>query len=122
MLNRCFLIDGFGDVPVVLHDAQLVQRLCAAVNSDELTLIEPREAWDYTPDGGTAARGGRCWVIGRLDNPPLILHDETVVKSLMDALNTENLKIIEPREAWDHDPTARTPARSAWTGEADDGR
>ena len=121
MLTRCWVYEGGGEPPLVVHDHALVEALEGAVNYEDCALIEAREGWDYVPDGAEAPAGGTCQVIERLDLPPLVLHDDALVRALMRALNSENLAIIEPRRAVDYRP-CRAPARSAWTGAQDDGR
>ena len=122
MLTRCWIYESWEGQPLVVHDEALVKALDAAVNHDGIRLVEAREAWDYVPDGTEPPAGGTCQVIERHDDqPPVVLHDEALVRALMRAVNSENLAVIEPRRAVDYRP-CRAAARSAWTGAQDDGR
>ena len=122
MLTRCWIYESWEGTPVVVHDEALVRALDAAVNHDDIRLVEAREAWDYLPDGEKPPAGGTCQIIERYDDQvPIVLHDDALVRALMRALNSENLAIIEPRRAVDYRP-CRAPARSAWTRAQDDGR
>lgn len=121
MLSKCWIYEGGGGTPLVIHDHALAEALEGAVNDEGCVLIEAREAWDYLPDGAEPPAGGTCQVIERLDLPPVVLHDDALVRALMRALNSEHLAVVEPRRAVDYRP-CRAPARSAWTGVQDDGR
>ena len=121
MLTRCWIYESWEGTPVVVHDEALVRALDAAVNHDGVKMVEAREAWDYIPDGAETPTDGTCQIIERFDQPPVVLHDDALVRALMRAINTEGIELIEPRKAVDYRPSAK-PARRAWTGALDDGR